>query len=619
MDGYIYSKDDLNSILRGLITSGERWPGYDKTVQVADFWNKIISGKGHDEILISMRPGEKKDQKDQKVRLYNSRTKSVANKIQSQIKEVYRSDNIFNSIHFSDKKDDNSDRVKTIKESLTGFSGRKSVRRWLRDRFLRLNMVDPNSYIVVSFTQSKDKKQNYYPIEVRSKDVLKPYYLNGTLQYLAFKETGSEKVKKGDNEISNIESYKYWIFGHDWAILYHKCPKGANGIGAPVQITQASQENYSEEVEYSWYYSEYNIKARHVPAYCVGYVPDPENNDQTFQSIMYPSEELQKELIWKKSMYDVHSILHGIAQKFAFVPSCDYDDKDAKLACTRGILTNGKQCPQCNGTGQMPFHTSEQDIITLTLPKKSEDIWDLSKMIWYQPIPVTIIENVRDEVKELERAIPLSIFNTSLIDRGDLWQPETATKVLQDTNSTNNVLFDFGLADAEMYKNIVTTIAVYSNQWREDLVIDYSYPNDFNLETTADLFAQAKEAIGSPIAVRNKVNSKLIAKLCIDDKEAIADYETRQYWRPFTDQSQLGLVPEYDRSRILYIYFDQIFRELENNEYKANNDDQDEVIAFSSLPKDKQKEEINKLIDIYLVQYKEAKSQEPDIRIPRPA
>lgn len=615
MHEFIYSKEDLVGILRNHIVTGERWDGYKRTVEVAEFWNKIITGKDHGEILISMRPNADKEQKKQTIRLYNSRTKSVASKINNQIKEVYRSDNIFNEIYFTEKKDDNTEKVKKIQESLEGFSGSDNVRQWLRKRYLRLNFVDPNSYFVVNFIDLK-KRTSFYPIEVRSKDVLGRQYLNGTLQYLAFVETCTEKVTV-DEKVKTLTSYKYWIFGDEYAILYHKCPKGATGIGVPTSITQSADDYAKQEgIQYSWYYSEYKIAAGKVPAFCVGYIPDPENDDKTFQSIMYPSEELQKELIWKKSMHDVHMMLHGIAQKFALVPTCDYDDKKLGLKCTSGTLTNGQTCERCGGSGMMPFHTSEQDIITIAMPKAGTEFPDLSKMIYYQPVPIEIIKMAKEEVVDLEKAIPLSIFNTSQIDKGQLTSPDTATKVLDDKNSTNNVLYDFGLADAEMYKNIVGQIAVYSNNWREDLVVDYSYPNDFNLETVGELFAQSKESIssGAPAIVRNKINSKIISKLCIDDKSAIHNYETREYWRPFTDGTTVAMVPELDKSRILHIYFDQIFRELEMMVVK--NADGIEV-PFSSLPRDKQKENIDKQVDLYLTEYKKSKDLAPKITVPR--
>lgn len=613
MHEFIYSKDDLVGILRNLVTTGEKWEGHKRTVEVADFWSKIISGKNHQDIILSLKPSEKAELKKQRVRLYNSRTKSVANKIANQIKEVYRSDNIFNEIYFTEKNDANADKVKKIQDSLNGFSGNKSVRQWLRDRYLRLNISDPNSYIVVNFTNTTGGTR-YYPIEVRSKDVLDRQYLNGTLQYLAFVEKTSEKAVV-DGKTKTLTAYKYWIFGHDYAILYHRCPTGAKGIGVLAELTIAPEQySVDDATSYSWYYSDYQINAQQVPAFCVGYIPDPENDDKTFQSILYPAEELFKELIWKKNLYDITMTLHGIAQKFAFVPRCNYDDKALGLKCKEGRLTNGEQCGQCAGTGQMPFHTSEQDIICLTLPENGKDFMDLSKMIYYQPIPIEIITMLDKSIEQLEVAIPLTIFNTSQVDKGQLTAPDTATKILDDKNSTNNVLYDFGLADAAIYISMVTQTAIYGDNWREDLVIDYSYPNDFGLEGLSELFAQSDAAKNSPAIVKSKINGKIISKLCIDNKSAIHNYETREYWKPFSDGAQLSMVPEYDKSRILFIYFDQIFRTLEAMEF---SNDEKKDLPFSSLPRDKQWEFISKEIDKFAVQYKQAKDLAPKITVPR--
>lgn len=616
MQQFIYSKDDLVGILRTLITTGEKWEGYQRTKDVAEFWNKIISGKNHDEIILSIKPGEKQDLKQQRIRLYNSRTKSVANKIINQIKEVYRSDNIYNEIYFTEKSENNADRVKKIQESLNNFSGKKNVRQWLRDRYLRLNIVDPNAFIVVNFKQD-GATTGYYPIEVRSKDVLSRQYINGTLQYLAFVETTTEKVVT-DGKTKTMPSYKYWIFGHDYAVLMHKAPIGALGIGTPLEIKEADAGYNVDGTKYAWYYSDYKIDAQQVPAFCVGYIPDPENDDKTFESILYPAKELFIELIWKKSLSDIHFIVHGIAQKFAFVPACDFENKQLGLKCNKGTLTNGTPCEQCHGSGQMPFHTSEQDIITLTLPRDTKDMMDLSKMLYYQLIPIEVINLTKEAVTEMEKAIPLSVFNKSIVDKGELVRAETATKIRDDYNSTNNVLYEFAFSDADMYVNLTTQIAIYGNNWAQDLVIDYSYPNDFNLESVSDLFFQSKEAnaSGSPAIVKSKINGKVVSKLCIDNKAAIHNYETREYWKPFSDNLQISQAPEFDRSRILWLYYDQIFRTLEGVSY-TNGDVKE--LPFSSLPREKQKEFIEAQVDIYLAQYKAAKDAAPKITVPRPA
>lgn len=119
MSKFIFSKDDLNGILRNLITTGERWDGYERTKEVSDFWTKMITGKNHQDIILALKPGEKQDQKTERVRLYNSRTKFVLNKIITQIQEVYRSDNIFNEIYFTEKHDSNADRIEKISQ-ITG-------------------------------------------------------------------------------------------------------------------------------------------------------------------------------------------------------------------------------------------------------------------------------------------------------------------------------------------------------------------------------------------------------------------------------------------------------------------------------------------------------------------
>lgn len=617
MQEFIYSKEDLASMLINMVSTGQRWSGYKRTVEVAKFWNQIITGKQHEDILLSLKKGESKEQQKQRVRLYNSRTKYVANKIIRQIQEVYRSDNIYNEIYFSEKKDDDIKKIDELNERLKNFSGKKSVREWLRTRYLRLNISDPNAFIVVNFVSDGKNVSGFYPIEVKSSDVISRQYINGTLQYLAFVEHTQAKVVK-EGKIKTEKAFKYWMFGHEYAILLHKVPEGAEGIGTPIDIDDSEGADgalYGDATTYSWYYNEYTIKAQQVPAFCVGYIPDPENNDETYQSILYPAEELFKELIWTKSSYDIHRALHGIAQKYAFVPNCEYNDQKNNR-CDGGKMPDGTECPACHGTGQMPFHTSEQDIITIAMPRDKSEIWDLSKMIYYQPIPKDIIEMTRQDIAETERAISLAIFNISIIDKSELAAAKTATEIRSNTNATNNVLYEFGLHDAQMYEDIVNQIAIYSNLWREDLVIDYSYPNDFNLESLPDLFASLKEAqsVGAPTIVKKKINTKIISKLCIGDAFAIEEYEAREKWRPFQSDAQALSAPELDPARILWLYYDQIFRNLENQVYKTSESGD---VWFAMLPEEKQKEEIDKQVQFFTAQYIAAKGKAPDITVPR--
>lgn len=608
MASYIYSKEDLRAILFEIVRTGSRWEHYDHTVKIADFWTKIITGKNHDDILLSLRIGEGSEMKKQRVRLYNSRTKYVASKVAKQIQEVYRSDNIYSEIYYTDKKEGDLDRIKKLQEKLKSFVGKKSVREWLRSRYLRLNMVDPNAFIVVNF---KDDG-TCYPIEVPSRNVLSRQHVNGVLQYFSFIEDHRMKVEV-DGKIKTEKAYKYWMFGYNEAILLHKVPQGGVGIGQPIELPSENESKY-EDSKFTWYYSDYVIKAEQVPAFCVGYVPDPENNDQTFQSILYPAEELFKELIWKKNTYDLHMTLHGIAKQYVFVPECEHHDKGQ--ACKGGKIGD-RECPACRGTGQMPFHTSEQDVITVTMPRNRSEIWDLSKMIYYQKIPSEVIELTRQGIAETEKAISLALFNVSIIDKGELLKTSTATEIRSNTNAVNNVLYEFGLNDAEMYRTIVREIAVYSNLDRSDLVIDYAYPSDFNLESLSDLFDNLKEAIStnSPSIVKRKITSKIIAKLCIGEKQVIESYETREQWRPFASDSQALAAPEMDPSRILWLYFDQIFRELESKDY--SNSDVDDPISFAMLPRDKQKELIDAEVARHMEIYKQAKAAQPAITVPR--
>ena len=92
----------MNNKLKQVI-KGYKHKYYEYTVQLSHFYDQIVTGTGYGELIVNYKPRETDQQKEQRVRITQNRTKSIAGKIEGFFKRVFRADKLAFDISHTDE------------------------------------------------------------------------------------------------------------------------------------------------------------------------------------------------------------------------------------------------------------------------------------------------------------------------------------------------------------------------------------------------------------------------------------------------------------------------------------------------------------------------------------
>lgn len=565
-----YSKDDLEARLIFVIKKNFTHEHYDHTVKIAEFWKSILTGDNQDEILVSYKQSETKEQKQQRIRLYNSRTSYASHKILSTFKEVERADELSNNITFKENEDSPNELIERLKKYKDGF------RSYIHSVARRLNFYDPNAWIVTEFYQKSEGEKPYcYPLEIMSEFAIDHEYKYGELQYLIIKQSvkvlepinrqTNSPIENNNAEYVEKDGNQFTIYGPEWSIRITEY------FGGPSDLDKITIEKKDYTIEH------FNHKLKTVPAIQIGYVRDPATGWETFESPLYSARHIFNDLINNKAEYDLAKAIHGFIQKFVYAETCDYSvpSDEGNDRCDNGtmLLSRGK-CPSCKGTGKK-VHTTVQDVILVKLPTDKSEHIPLSEYIYYQEIPKHIIDGYKQDIADLEKDVSLAIFNKDTFSQAEV--SSTATEIRLNKQSVYNVLYEFAINVEKIYKELAYQVADVLGI-REKINIEYTMPRDFQMESIDDLITQRKNAISAGVSydIVSAIDRKILLKQNMDNSELVDQIKSQDSWRPFKDKTEserisiVALLPETDPDKILYVYFDKIFTDIWNNP-KYNN------------------------------------------------
>lgn len=595
------TREELRDQLLFVAKNDYKHMHYDRVVNYADWCHKIITGKSHDELIVSYKTRETDGQKKQRISIYNSATKYAAGRVIQTFSKVERSDNIVDNIKYPDKTDEGAENVKQIMQALgPGFHGNDDMPRYLFDTLRRLNFYDPNSFLVVEFINDDpiNKKPTVYPLEVYSTQAVDYKYTRGKLDYLVscwpikIQVDGAEKDGK-----------RYTIYGPQYsyvlesASMANDMPVITPDRGELVMLERNSVKTY-------WYLTEYHHKIPHCPARCVGYMEDMETNGQTFVSPLDPASEIFTDLINRKSEYDLSMALHGFLQKIVMAPACEHQTEEEGTCLNGKMSFSQSECQSCHGTGLM-IHKTVQDIQYIRRPADKEEHIPLREMVHYVEVPTHIIDHQRKELDDAVRRVSMAIFNTAILDRNQVAVAVTATEKMLDYDSAYDVFSQYGRNYSGMWEFVVTTTAEIL-QIGNGLEATHAFPSNFHMETLAELLAIRKAAIdsGAPYHILQRIDEAIMIKQNQDDNDNMLFNQAREKFRPWREKSKeermylLGILPADDRNVVLYTHFEEIFTEIRNSEAFSKGN------KFYELTWKRQKE----VLDSMLLPYIEAAS-----------
>jgi len=290
------SREELQNILFNTVANNAKHIDYKRTVSVAHWNYKIMTGDDQDDIIVSYKRREITEQQHQRIRLTNSRTQYVGNKVFNLYSEVHRSDRTVNNI-----RNDSND-VDSLVFNLNNFNELRDLETYLDEKYRYFNFYDPNAFLVIEFDNEDpvNEKPTVYPFEVKSDEAVDYTYDRGVLQYLTVRQDVEYKSVKKDE---TVHAYKWTMY-------------------APLvsYVAQHIPEDAVFEIPEGWDILTIQMKdvetletmSDRVPAMQFGYLRDPITAGRTYVSPMYPAEKILTDLIWRKSEYDLAHALHGM-------------------------------------------------------------------------------------------------------------------------------------------------------------------------------------------------------------------------------------------------------------------------------------------------------------------
>lgn len=599
------TKDDVLPYIIGLIKEDKRHKHYEHVTDLADKYATYYTGKNIEDELQRFTPREEQELFEQRKRITKHIVTSVAWNVSSVEAKVPRSNGITKLITY---KEDDESKLKDLTGVLNKFWGDASWDRYMEVRWVELNDLDPNSFVIFEwgeYDNTKDLLQPY-PFEVDSHQAIDFLYKNNILQYLTAGMPIKLKSVK-NTEAKEKDGMQYIVYLANETIKFTQVYPDDNLLNA---TTQDKIVDYLGiiylRIEDDIYIVEYPEPHNqgYVPAFRVGWKRDPKTKGSTYLAPWHAALPYLEKIVKANSELDLTMALHAFPQKVVAVPKCD------NPKCLGGIITlpdgQKEKCPDCGGTGLM-VHRSSQDVIAVPIPKDGQEQLKLEDMIKYIETPIDLPQFQDQYIDKMtERCIKV-VYNSDIFTRSEI--AETATEKKLDLDNVYDTLFPMSVKYSAIYKFGVKTIAKLIDR-DKDLIVVHSFSKDFRFKSKDDYIAERKSAIDSqaPAEVLRYIDREIIRIDTADSPEDFAKHQIMTDLNPFEGKSQdeiqfiitSGNVPR--QQIVLYSCYGFIYDDIQT----AHPD-------FFNYPRDKMIELLNEYVDKYIEQIdkNKASTQQP--------
>ena len=586
-------------------SSNKKHADYQRTVDLAKEYKAHVSGVGIDDYLKRFAKREDEEMFEQRKRLTNSISQSVASSLQKPFYKVARNKNVKKK--FTLKGDKNREEI--VQKMISGFYGTnelntKGLDFWLKNRFIELTFTDPNAFVVIEWeAKPENVPLEPYPYEVNSIDAYDYTYKHGVLNELFTRQ--SETIiyldKDGAEKEKVVDAFTLYEIGSSLKVVEY-CPKYFEAKG--IVIDETRQVTFVEnEIHFIATYNETNLDF--IPAFRVGYIRDTATDGRTFVNPFESAMPYFRKALKAVSELDLSITLHTFPQKLQYVTKCK--GKGTKK-CNNGMVSGTQTvCSECKGSG-LQIHTSGQDAIYFPLPDTPDEMFDLDKILVYKQPPIDLIKFQDDYVRNLKKDAHLSVYNSNMFLAEDPQFAKTATEVNTNTQGIFDTLFPYTEKFSEVWKTAVKVFVRLSG-FLTDFEIIHIFPTDLEIKTVAVLMAELKLANESeaPSYFRDAILEEIANQVYEGDELGREKHFTRHKFFPFSGKTeteiQFLMASPYvsNFTKVLYANFEAIFTDIE----KA-------VPNFYKLNYNLQWEKLNEFVKPYL---EEINSQNEPLRI----
>lgn len=558
-------------------SSNKKHADYQRTVDLAKEYKAHVSGVGIDEYLKRFAKREDEEMFEQRKRLTNSISQSVASSLQKPFYKVARNKNVKKKFTLKGDKT----REEIVQKMISGFYGTnelntKGLDFWLKNRFIELTFTDPNAFVVIEWeAKPENVPLEPYPYEVNSIDAYDYIYKHGVLNELFTRQ--SETIiyldKEGAEKEKVVDAFTLYEIGSSLKVVEY-CPKYFEAKG--IVIDETRQVTFVEnEIHFIATYNETNLDF--IPAFRVGYIRDTATDGRTFVNPFESAMPYFRKALKAVSELDLSITLHTFPQKLQYVTKCK--GKGTKK-CNNGMVSGTQTvCSECKGSG-LQIHTSGQDAIYFPLPDTPDEMFDLDKILVYKQPPIDLIKFQDEYVRNLKKDAHLSVYNSNMFLAEDPQFAKTATEVNTNTQGIFDTLFPYTEKFSEVWKTAVKVFVRLSG-FLTDFELIHIFPTDLEIKTVAVLMAELKLANESeaPSYFRDAILEEIANQVYEGDELGREKHFTRHKFFPFSGKTeteiQFLMASPYvsNFTKVLYANFEAIFTDIEKavpNFYKLN-------------------------------------------------
>jgi len=589
-----------------LIETGEVHKDYNRVTDLAETYRIFITGDDIGKKLIQFVQREDAELFAQRLKLTKSITPAVASSVRQPFNKVARNDRIRKS-----KKLKNETRQKAVDDMIAGFYGsrrkkNKGLDYWLKTRFIEMQFIDPNSWVVVEWDapESEATPVKPRPFEVSAKEAVNFFVVNDEVRWLLVKQDitflsyGTQANNNGSTsgvpgvvyangdtsqKPNKLNGFRWTLYDEDVTVVYEQVDKE--------YLTQtgyvlAENEQWKEINKATYIARNYSPNVGYPPVFRIGYKRDEATKGRTYVNPWHDGLCYFDKSLKTVSELDLTMTLHTFPQKLQYIQKCMGPSRQKK--CNQGQLLDGTECPSCKGKGFKFATTTGQDAIYLPMPEGKDDMLDLEKLLVYKTPPIELIKFQNEYCQQLERQVHQAVYNSQVFVKkagqpGATGQPiQTATEADFNMQSVYDTLEPFTEKYSEMWCDMVITFAILAGEEEDGVEVGHDFPADYKLKTSDILLAERKTAneSGAPAFLLETIDDDLAGIIYAGDPLGLQKYRVKRRYFPFSgntpDEIAALVSSQYVpmEPKVLYSNFDQIFKELEqeNPEFWTTTD-----------------------------------------------
>lgn len=545
---------------------GKRHKYYKHVVAYHEKCKALITAENLDVLLKRFTKREDDEMYEQRKAITRLTTRSVLHRISRPFAKALRNDEVRVEIE-----------PKESAAVLEDFYDSQNLNTWMNEHYLSVLFTDPNAWLLVDFEpfDPNTETANPYPLLLMSDQVYDFGHDYQGLHYLTA-------------QIDN----KFATFIDNYAALLTEVPK-ESVKGMTVKKLREFRKDLAAEMlqaeingqNLDTYFPQEGVLvevgssvcrvgyadhiAGQVPAMRIGYEADTMTNGMTVVAPYHACITRLEGGIKSMSERDLTTALHVFPMKFIRTVECNgYQEGGAHYDCLDGkvlIEDEYHTCKKCGGKGQVPIHTSAQDVISVPLGESKEDSWPLEEMVKYLTPDLEVAKYLTDSIERVEDAcfhdvFPGNAYSTRM-------REITATEARNDYDAIYDTLYPFTKHYSRLFKFAARVVATYTDTEFER--IEHQFPSDLKLKGMGDLVREYKEAsdAGAPPQVLKGIQEQIIHKQYVDDVAMRNKLIRRMSFDPlagYTDQKiTLAAMDISDRDRFIHYNIERIWMELE--------------------------------------------------------